>query len=66
MRQIGALWKSKTKNGVEFFSGNIDNTSISGNIRILAFWNDKEHKHSERSPDLEIFLADDRKKKQQK
>lgn len=43
-----ALWRNKSKNGTEFFTGKL------GDARIIAFWNDR--KTNENQPDLRIYV----------
>ena len=53
-RKIGALWIRKTKEGMQYFSGVLND--LSGDIRIAAFRNDRKEK--ENQPDFNIVLSE--------
>ena len=49
MMKLTGLWKSKTKDGKTYLSGNL------GNIKVLVFTNDYKKKDSD--PDYNLFFA---------
>ena len=55
MKNIGALWKKKSIDGLEFFSGVIEIKGEKANI--ILFPNSK--KQSNKSPDYSIYSAQD-------
>ena len=50
MINICGLWKNTSKDGKEYFSGNI------GNAKILIFPNDK--RGNEKAPDYQLVIAE--------
>ena len=50
---IGALWKSKDKNGNEYFSGKM------GDARLLVFSNKKE---KDNQPDFRVYVTTPQKR----
>ena len=55
MINICGLWKSTSKDGKQYFSGNI------GNAKILIFPNDK--RGNEKAPDYQLVIAEKSKNK---
>ena len=53
LKEIGALWVGKDKNGNTMLSGNLE--SAQGKKKILAFKN--RYKNDEKQPDYRIYLA---------
>jgi hypothetical protein len=56
-RNIGALWAKKGKEGKPFLSGMINNR-VFGDVHIMVFPNDSEHR-SEKSPGYRIVMVTD-------
>lgn len=54
LKEIGALWTKKDKNGNTMLSGTLD--SVNGKKTILVFKN--TGKKAEKQPDYRIFLMD--------
>lgn len=54
MINVAGLWKNTSKNGQEYFSGNL------GDCKILIFPNDK--KGNDRAPDYRLVIAEKNKK----
>jgi len=51
---IGALWQKKSKDGIEYFSGNLDLGPLFQKINIVIFRNEK---NKDTQPDYRILLS---------
>jgi uncharacterized protein (DUF736 family) len=61
MDKIGSLWAKTSKDGKEFFSGQLQLQGRQGpKIQILVFENDKQGK--EARPDYQIYKVDNQPK----
>lgn len=58
-RKIGALWLRKSKDGMTFLSGTLED--LRGTIQIAVFKNDRKEK--ENQPDYQIVLSEPLEKK---
>ena len=50
MEQVFALWKNKSKSGLEYFTGS------DGKMKLVAFYNGK--KKNPKEPDLRVYPVD--------
>lgn len=58
---IGALWRKKSKSGIDYMSGVLHD--LSGDINIAIFINDKKDKPNQ--PDFRIVRSDDKEERKQ-
>ena len=58
---IGALWRKRSKSGIDYMSGVLHD--LSGDINIAIFINDKKDKPNQ--PDYRIVRSDDKEQRQQ-
>lgn len=59
LKKIGALWKKKTKDDVDFFAGELDLGAI-GKVKVAVFQAEKKTPGS-KEPDANIVLFQDDK-----
>ncbi len=58
-RKIGALWVRRSKDGMTYMSGTLED--LRGNIQIAVFKNDRKEKDNQ--PDFQIVLSEEQEKK---